>query len=75
MKCENVGLRQKQYPVTQYGCTFLNWLQRQNKIGKVSSGQIREFGKVVRKVGGPFIQSFQKYLLKCDYVPNTIPSA
>lgn len=75
MKEENVGLRQKQYPVIQNGCTFLSWVQRQNKIGKVNSGQIIEFVKAVRQVGGPFIQSFQKYLLKCDHVPNTIPSA
>lgn len=25
-KYENVGLRQKKYPVTWYGCTFLSWL-------------------------------------------------
>lgn len=75
-KYENVGLRQKKYPVTWYGCTFLSWLQRQNKTGKAKSGQITEsLESQSERWEDHLFNHFRNINIECDYAPNTIPSA
>lgn len=69
-------LAKKKYPVIPYGCTFLSWLQRQNKTGKVKSGQITEsLGSQSERWEDHLFSHFRNINIECDYAPNTIPSA
>lgn len=63
MKCENAELRPKKY--SQSGWLYISELfQRKNKTRELEYSQIIADSEIQpEKVGGPFTQSFQKYLL------------
>ena len=64
MKCENAEPRPKKY--SQSGWLYISELfQRKNKTGELECSQIIEDSEIQpEKVGGPFTQSFWKYLLR-----------